>query len=40
VSHVGVYAGSGMVIDAPKEGKPVSLRKMDIMPVVGYGRPM
>jgi cell wall-associated NlpC family hydrolase len=40
VSHVGVYAGSGMVIDAPKAGKPVSLRKLDIMPVVGYGRPM
>ena len=39
VSHVGIYAGQNMVIDAPHAGKPVSLRKMDTMPIVAFGRP-
>lgn len=38
-SHVGVYAGHGQIIDAPRPGRRIALRSMGIMPIVGYGRP-
>lgn len=39
VSHVGIYAGNGKVIDAPQPGQRVALRAMSTMPIVGFGRP-
>lgn len=38
-SHVGLYAGNGMVLHAPRPGKSVTYIKMSYMPVNGYGRP-
>jgi cell wall-associated NlpC family hydrolase len=39
LSHVGIYAGNNMIIDAPRTGKRVSLRPIDLMPAVGFGHP-
>ena len=38
-SHVGLYAGNGMVIHAPRPGKSVEYTKMSYMPVNGASRP-
>lgn len=38
-SHVGLYAGAGMVVQAPRAGRRVSLAKMAAMPVLGVVRP-
>jgi cell wall-associated NlpC family hydrolase len=40
LAHVAIYAGNGMIIDAPKPNKTVTIRKMDIMSIVGYGAPV
>lgn len=37
--HVGIYAGSGMVVHAPRPGKSVEAIPMDYMPVTGMVRP-
>jgi peptidoglycan DL-endopeptidase CwlO len=38
LGHVGLYVGSGMIIDAPHTGTTVNKRSMNIMPPYGYGR--
>ncbi len=38
-SHVGLYAGQGMVIHAPRPGKKVEYIKMSYMPYAGARRP-
>jgi peptidoglycan DL-endopeptidase CwlO len=38
LGHVGLYVGSGMIIDASREGEPVKKRTIDIMTPYGYGR--
>jgi hypothetical protein len=39
ISHVGLYAGNGKVIHAPRPGKKVSYIKMSYMPYAGARRP-
>jgi cell wall-associated NlpC family hydrolase len=39
ISHVGLYAGSGKVIHAPRPGEEVSYIKMSYMPYAGARRP-
>ena len=39
ISHVGLYAGDGKVIHAPRPGKQVSYIKMSHMPYMGARRP-
>jgi peptidoglycan DL-endopeptidase CwlO len=39
LSHVGVYAGNGQVIHAPRPGKSVEYIKMSYMPYAGARRP-
>lgn len=39
VSHVGMYVGSGRVVEAPRAGQRISMRLLDYAPIVGYGRP-
>lgn len=39
VSHVGMYVGNGVIIDAPRPGKSVRYTKLDSMPYVGARRP-
>jgi peptidoglycan DL-endopeptidase CwlO len=39
ISHVGLYAGNGQVIHAPRPGKSVEYIKMSYMPYRGAGRP-
>jgi cell wall-associated NlpC family hydrolase len=38
-SHVGLYAGNGMVLHAPRPGKSVEYIKMSYMPFAGARRP-
>jgi cell wall-associated NlpC family hydrolase len=38
-SHVGLYAGNGMVLNAPRPGKTVSYSKISSMPYAGAVRP-
>lgn len=38
-SHVGLYAGDGMVLNAPRPGKTVSYSKISSMPYAGAVRP-
>ncbi len=38
-SHVGIYAGNGMIIHAPRPGKSVEYTKMSYMPFNGASRP-
>ena len=39
ISHVGLYAGNGMIIHAPRPGKGVQYIKMKYMPFAGARRP-
>lgn len=39
ISHVGLYAGNGMVLHASRPGKPVEYIKMSYMPFAGARRP-
>jgi cell wall-associated NlpC family hydrolase len=39
IHHVGLYAGNGQVIHAPRPGKPVEYIKMSYMPYAGARRP-
>ena len=39
ISHVGLYAGNGKVIHAPRPGETVSYIKMSYMPYAGARRP-
>ncbi|HEY6596957.1 MAG TPA: C40 family peptidase [Asanoa sp.] len=36
--HVGLYLGSGMMVHAPRAGKPVQVSSTGIMPIAGYRR--
>lgn len=38
-THVGIYAGHGTVVHAPKPGKSVQYLKMKYMPFAGASRP-
>ncbi|HEY0000192.1 MAG TPA: C40 family peptidase [Actinoplanes sp.] len=38
LGHVALYVGSGMIIDASREGEPVKKRTIDIMTPYGFGR--
>lgn len=37
--HVGMYLGNGLLVHAPRAGKPVQVTKVSYMPVAGYVRP-
>lgn len=39
ISHVGIYVGANLIIDAPHTGATITLRDLDIMPVAAFGRP-
>ena len=39
ISHVSMYVGNGMIIDAPRPGKTVRYLKMSYMPYTGARRP-
>jgi peptidoglycan DL-endopeptidase CwlO len=39
LSHVGIYVGNGMIVDAPSAGDSVRMRGIDTMPVSGIRRP-
>jgi cell wall-associated NlpC family hydrolase len=39
ISHVGIYAGNGMMVHAPRPGKGVQYIKMKYMPYAGARRP-
>ena len=39
IHHVGLYAGNGQVIHAPRPGKYVEYIKMSYMPYAGARRP-
>lgn len=39
ISHVSLYAGNGMIIDAPRPGKVVRYSKVSYMPFAGAKRP-
>lgn len=39
ISHVGLYAGNGMILDAPRPGKSVRYTPMKYMPFAGARRP-
>lgn len=39
ISHVGIYLGNGMMVDAPSSGKSVNVRSMSVMPFSGATRP-
>lgn len=36
--HVGMYLGNGLMVHAPRAGKPVQVTKVSYMPVAGYVR--
>jgi peptidoglycan DL-endopeptidase CwlO len=37
ISHVGIYVGDGMMVDAPTFGQPVEIQPVDEDPLVGVG---
>ncbi|MEU5939029.1 NlpC/P60 family protein [Micromonospora sp. NPDC047548] len=37
--HVGLYLGNGLMVHAPRTGKPVQVSSIDYMPVAGFRRP-
>lgn len=37
--HVGIYVGNGLMVHAPRTGKPVQMAKVDVMPIAGFRRP-
>jgi cell wall-associated NlpC family hydrolase len=37
--HVGMYVGNGLMVHAPRTGKPVQMQEIDVMPVAGFRRP-
>lgn len=39
LSHMGLYVGNGMMVDAPRAGKDVAMRSIDTMPIAGFRRP-
>jgi cell wall-associated NlpC family hydrolase len=39
IHHVAIYVGRGLVIHAPNPDEPVSVSRLDLGPVHGYGRP-
>jgi Cell wall-associated hydrolases (invasion-associated proteins) len=39
LSHVGIYVGNGLMVDAPRTGLNVSMRSIDTMPIAGFRRP-
>lgn len=38
LSHVGLYLGNGMMVHAPRTGKPVQVASINNMPVAGFRR--
>ena len=39
ISHVGLYAGNGQIVHAPRPGKSVEYASLDSMPFAGARRP-
>jgi peptidoglycan DL-endopeptidase CwlO len=39
IPHVGIYAGHGKIVHAPKPGDVVSVDPIDYMPFAGASRP-
>lgn len=39
LSHVGIYVGNGLMVDAPRSGTTVTMRSIDTMPIAGFRRP-
>ena len=39
LSHVGIYVGNGLMVDAPRTGTTVTMRSIDTMPIAGFRRP-
>jgi cell wall-associated NlpC family hydrolase len=39
LSHVGLYIGNGLMVDAPQPGEIVDVRGMEYMPIAGIRRP-
>ena len=39
LSHVGLYIGNGLMVDAPHAGAVVTVRSIDTMPIAGFRRP-
>ena len=39
ISHVGLYAGNGQIVHAPRPGKSVEYASVDSMPFAGARRP-
>jgi cell wall-associated NlpC family hydrolase len=37
--HVGMYAGNGWIVHAPRAGEPVQMRRLNTAPIHSYGRP-
>ncbi|WDZ86094.1 NlpC/P60 family protein [Micromonospora cathayae] len=37
--HVGLYLGNGLMVHAPRAGKPVNVSSINTMPVAGFRRP-
>ncbi|WP_173077829.1 C40 family peptidase [Phytohabitans rumicis] len=37
--HVGMYVGNGLMVHAPRSGKPVQMATIDTMPLRGFRRP-
>ncbi|MFC8847060.1 MULTISPECIES: NlpC/P60 family protein [unclassified Micromonospora] len=38
VHHVGLYLGNGMMVHAPRAGKPVNVSSINTMPIAGFRR--
>jgi cell wall-associated NlpC family hydrolase len=36
--HVGMYVGNGIMVHAPRSGKPVQMQHIDVMPIAGFKR--
>ena len=39
ITHVGLYAGNGQIVHAPRPGKSVEYASVDSMPFAGARRP-
>lgn len=37
--HMGMYVGNGLMVHAPRSGKPVQMQSIDVMPIAGFRRP-
>lgn len=37
--HMGMYVGNGLMVHAPRAGKPVQMTSIGVMPIAGFRRP-